>query len=269
VFVGIGTILNDRIPSAKCTVVLGAGLGYGKPPQINADWRVYGVRGPATAQVLRLNFNLVLTDPAILLPLVLGADAPPMLYEASFMPHHASKRLGNWRAICEQAGVHYLDPAQDIQDLVNEMRASQRVICEAMHGAIVADAYRIPWVPVVCYDHILPFKWVDWCKSLSLEYQPVQLPCIYNVRTNVSFTKKIKSEGKRMLRSADIAPKRWSPPLPRMTGASEEALAVSQLAQLRTQGTVYLSSNEAHEQALARVQGALARLQEDLAAGRV
>ena len=54
-----------------------------------------------------------------------------------------------------------------------------------------------------------------------------------------------------------------------MTGASEDALAVSQLAQLRTQDTVYLSANKAHEQALARVHSALARLREDLVAGRV
>ncbi|HBT32535.1 MAG TPA: hypothetical protein DEB15_06710 [Pusillimonas sp.] len=268
-FIGIGTILNEHIPPAGCKVVLGTGLGYGKPPEINSSWRVYGVRGPETAQALGLSPDLALTDPAILLPQVLGGEAPPVRYEASFMPHHVSKRLGSWRAICEQAGVHYLDPAQNIQDLVNEMRASRRVICEAMHGAIVADAYRIPWVPVVCYDHILPFKWVDWCKSLSLEYQPVQLPCIYNVRANVSFLKKMKSEGKRILRKAGIAPRRWSRPLPRMTGASEDALAVSQLAQLRTQDTVYLSANKAHEQALARVHSALARLREDLVAGRV
>lgn len=268
-FIGIGTILNNRISHTGLKVVLGAGLGYGKPPEIDSNWRFYGVRGPETAQALGLRQSLALTDPAILLPEVLNSSAPPIRYDASFMPHHASKKLGDWRGICEQAGVHYLDPAQDIPSLVNEMRASRRVICEAMHGAIVADAYRIPWVPVVCYDHILPFKWVDWCRSLSLEYKPVQLAGIYNVRGNVPLTKRIKSEGKRLLRKAGVAPKRWSAPLPRATGALEEEQAVTQLAQLRAEGQVYLSSNEAHEQALARVHAALALLLDDLAAGRV
>ncbi|MBC7204216.1 MAG: polysaccharide pyruvyl transferase [Pusillimonas sp.] len=268
-FIGIGTILNNRISHTGLKVVLGAGLGYGKPPEIDSTWRLYGVRGPETAQALGLNQNLALTDPASLLPEVLSSGAPLVRYAASFMPHHVSKRRGSWRAICEQAGVHYLDPAQDIPSLVNEMRASRRVICEAMHAAIVADAYRIPWVPVVCYDHILPFKWVDWCRYLSLEYKPVQLPAIYNASANVSLTKHIKSEGKRLLRKAGIAPTRWSAPLPRATGAFEEAQAVAQLARLRTEGLAYLSSNQAHAQALARVHGALALLRDDLVAGRV
>ena len=45
-----------------------------------------------------------------------------------------------------------------------------------MHGAIVADTLRIPWVPVVCSPAIPPFKWIDWTRSLDLDYRPRGLP---------------------------------------------------------------------------------------------
>jgi succinoglycan biosynthesis protein ExoV len=32
-FVGIGTLLNDRVPAAARTVVFGAGVGYYRPPR--------------------------------------------------------------------------------------------------------------------------------------------------------------------------------------------------------------------------------------------
>jgi len=50
------------------------------------------------------------------------------------------------------------------------------VVTEAMHGAIVADTLRIPWVPVVCSPAILPFKWSDWTRSVELAYRPRLLP---------------------------------------------------------------------------------------------
>jgi succinoglycan biosynthesis protein ExoV len=39
-----------------------------------------------------------------------------------------------------------------------------------MHGAIIADSVRVPWVPVKFHVHE-PFKWSDWCESVELRYQ--------------------------------------------------------------------------------------------------
>lgn len=38
-----------------------------------------------------------------------------------------------------------------------------------MHGAIVADTYRIPWIPIKLYPYINEFKWNDWALSLNIE----------------------------------------------------------------------------------------------------
>src|ERR1019366_6854573 len=53
--------------------------------------------------------------------------------------------------------------------------SAKLVVAEAMHGAIVADTLRIPWIAVECSPEILPFKWVDWCQSMDLPYKPFQL----------------------------------------------------------------------------------------------
>ena len=37
-----------------------------------------------------------------------------------------------------------------------------------MHGAIISDSYRIPWVPVKLYKSINEFKWYDYAESLGL-----------------------------------------------------------------------------------------------------
>ena len=55
-------------------------------------------------------------------------------------------------------------------------RTLNKIVAEAMHGAIVADALRVPWVPVQLSDRILNLKWWDWCRSLNMEYKPLRFP---------------------------------------------------------------------------------------------
>ena len=44
-----------------------------------------------------------------------------------------------------------------------------------MHGAIIADTLRIPWIPISTRPSINTFKWLDWCESMELEYSCVNL----------------------------------------------------------------------------------------------
>src|SRR5205814_2371845 len=47
------------------------------------------------------------------------------------------------------------------------------LVTEAMHGAVVADALRVPWIALRMYSKIDEFKWRDWCASLRLPYEPL------------------------------------------------------------------------------------------------
>jgi len=179
-FLGIGTLLGHRLPPTARKIVFGSGAGYGPTPVPDDTWTIHCVRGPLTAQVMGLSPELAITDPAILLAVIPQPQARPAT-GISFMPHHDSKRRGDWAAVCALAGIRYIDPAGGVQATIDAIRASRLVIAEAMHAAIVADAFRVPWIPVVCYEHILAFKWEDWCLSLGLPYRPIRLPAIGEV----------------------------------------------------------------------------------------
>ncbi len=178
-FVGIGTILDKNLPSARMTVVFGTGAGYTSvPPDIaprSARWRIYGVRGPLTARALCLAERFAMTDPAILLATFRefsGLDRRGTI----FVPHWKSVRYGGWEAICQELGIEFVDPCRDSRTVVRRIAAADKVIAESMHAAIIADAFRVPWVPVALSREVSPFKWVDWTASLNVAYCPVCLP---------------------------------------------------------------------------------------------
>jgi succinoglycan biosynthesis protein ExoV len=182
-FVGIGTLLNDRLPSARRTVVFGSGVGYYGPPQPDDTWKIYCVRGPLSARALGLAPELAITDPAALLARSESADGRPMNRSArGFMPHWQSNP-SEWERVCRDAGIEFIDPRWAPARVLDAIRRCDVLLAEAMHGAVVADALRIPWIPVRTRERIHTFKWDDWCASLGLEYRPVTLPTLWPART--------------------------------------------------------------------------------------
>jgi succinoglycan biosynthesis protein ExoV len=177
-FVGIGTLLNDHLPDAPRTVVFGSGVGYYGAPRRTPAWDVYCVRGPLSAAALELPADAAITDPGILVPQVFGGPPPGTPSRFAFMPHWQTQPSA-WAAVCEDAGIHFIDPRWEPTRVVEALRGTEVLLAEAMHGAIVADAYRIPWIPVRTRETIKSFKWEDWCRSLELDYTPVAIPTIW------------------------------------------------------------------------------------------
>lgn len=202
-FVGIGSLLNSKLPERPFKVVFGSGVAtsktgreYGKRlPTINSNWKIYCVRGPLSAKALGLPDALAITDSAALLR-VTNLPQQPKLHPVSFIPHILSARFWDWKSICRDANINYIHPEQEISQVLSTIQQSHLVITEAMHGAIIADALRVPWIGVKAYKHIHTFKWQDWCLSMSLDYHPVSLPSLY---TSASITDRVGSY-LRMLR---------------------------------------------------------------------
>ena len=166
-FLGIGTILKAGLPAAQAYYVLGAGAGYGEFPTIDDRWKIYAVRGPRTARALGIQAELAATDGAALLRTV-PLPAPHPGPALGFMPHFRAMPHVPWRDLCDQLGLRYIDPLAPVPAVLAAIRGCDCLLTEAMHGAIVADTCRVPWVPVATGDHVLDFKWVDWLESLEL-----------------------------------------------------------------------------------------------------
>jgi succinoglycan biosynthesis protein ExoV len=183
VLLGIGSIFREDFLSAEATrnkrvFVLGSGAGTGPLPARwpNGDWSILAVRGPLTAQLVGRP-EAAATDGAALL-----ATARRLVPEAAdhrqvvFFPHYNSVAHSRWSEACELAGFEFVDAHWPVAEILLRIARARLVITEAMHGAIVADALRVPWIPVVCSPEILPFKWRDWTRSLELDYRPHVLP---------------------------------------------------------------------------------------------
>jgi succinoglycan biosynthesis protein ExoV len=65
-----------------------------------------------------------------------------------------------------------VDPCWPVEQVLAAIGQTKVLLAEAMHGAIVADALGIPWIPIITSPRILTFKWRDWCSSLGLDYRP-------------------------------------------------------------------------------------------------
>ena len=181
-FVGIGTLLNDRlpqrIPNARQTVVFGTGVGYSKGnlPAIDDSWTIYCVRGPLSAKALGFSEELAVTDGAMLVRrLYRPTKRKP--HKFAYMPHWTQSKSGgkSWQSICDRIGFKYIDARWSVEKVLSEICATEVLLTEAMHGAIMADALRIPWIPIYTSNRILNFKWQDWCSSVGVEYEPQKL----------------------------------------------------------------------------------------------
>jgi succinoglycan biosynthesis protein ExoV len=265
VFVGIGTLINSRAPVAPIKYVFGSGVGYHQFPIIDKKWSFYCVRGPLSAQRLGLDKSLAITDPAVLLTQILPDCKVQQTGKVCFMPHHASSKFADWKKICTQAGIDYIDPANDIHDTILQMRQSRLVLAEAMHAAIVADALRVPWIPLVCYDHILNFKWDDWCQSLNMKYVPQRILSIWDMEREFSTTQKVKTNIKRGIIKIGIWSDILTPPVQATNKHEVEDLVVSSLINLANNGTAYLSDDRFHHESISRLMDKLQLVRRDFA----
>lgn len=249
-FVGIGTLLNHKLPKSPTKYIFGSGYGYGQPPVIDDRWKVLALRGPLTAEALGLDKDKVITDSAILI-----ADRVESIDnqkgDVGFMPHYISKRSADWENIAEACNLRFISPEWSVDKVLSELKQCSLLLTEAMHGAIVADALRLPWQPLILDSHVNTHKWQDWLDTVEMKYKPTKIQPIYHAERELAFKDKGKNELKRQLIKLGLGSS-WRQPPPRKSKASIRDKACRELNEIAQTSKGFLSSYEIQQKLLKR-----------------
>lgn len=252
-FVGIGTLLNHRIPKKGRKYIFGSGFGYGELPAIDDDWEFICVRGPLTAKEFNLSPHLAVVDPAILINKHFPFAKVRKANHVAFMPHCLSAELGGWAEVCNIAGISYIDPRQPVETVMRLIASSDLLLAEAMHGAIAAEAFRTPWIPIVAYDHISSFKWNDWCMSLQLKYRHQTIHPVFRGDISPVITTRLKNGIKRILLDFGLWSSNWTEPPRRRSSTSEIEKAAQSLLNIAETSSPMLSRDSVFFSRMARL----------------
>ena len=184
VLLGIGSVLSNGTAILKGTehkqkVVFGTGIRASYAPFAFDDtYDVRFLRGPLSAQSSHNKFEFI-ADAAYAMRLLENFKSlatQEKKYKISVMPYFKSVDYFDWKKICADLGMHYISPYAEngVEQTIREIAASEYLITEAMHGAIIADILRVPWSRfVLSTPHtegamVSEFKWMDWLHSLQM-----------------------------------------------------------------------------------------------------
>jgi len=183
VLIGVGSILDSRFDHYKKKLVLGAGARIeSSVPQLDDTWDIKFVRGPKTQKALKKQLDVkYITDPAILIGEYFKKRNNAQ--KIGFIPYFKSDHK-RWEIIAKHLGFTFISPQNSVEDFAQQLSECKFVITEAMHGAIFADAMRIPWFSVSSFTHLSEgethlFKWQDWCESMEMTFTEIKLPMLW------------------------------------------------------------------------------------------
>lgn len=186
---GVGSILDTRFDKAfagettRTRRVFGsdARSAQSLPDMTAGAWKIYCVRGPLTAAALDLSPDRGVADPAILAPRLLPAQVDPA-GPIGVVPYFTASEAV-WAQVVTRLGWQMISPRQPVETFIAALTRCSRVFCESMHGAIFADAYRIPWRPLSgtgaqAEGATHAFKWTDWTASMGIGFDRIMTPPI-------------------------------------------------------------------------------------------
>ncbi|ASJ73005.1 Exopolysaccharide glucosyl ketal-pyruvate-transferase [Granulosicoccus antarcticus IMCC3135] len=265
--VGIGTLLTSKrlevqLKDAKEVVIFSSGTWGDNAPALPENCKVYGVRGPRTAKRLGLSEDKAIGDGAYLLRKV-DLPAVKQTNDIGFMPHHRSEQYIDWQTICDQLGIKFITAQQPVDDCLAQLRSCKRVITEAMHGAIVADAMRIPWTPVKFSPLFREDKWYDFAESMQLKLSFYPLPFINH--QSMPFLKMVEVGSKKFIsQTFNIKPK-WQELIFNGFGKNSESTLelIESLKEVISLNKTCMSSDEVVESVTDKQYELVSKLKED------
>jgi succinoglycan biosynthesis protein ExoV len=174
-FYGIGTIITGQTGTNNPCVIFGSGVREFAPSFRKDQWDVFFLRGPVSSNILGFNGDKVITDAAyacrVVSDIIPSADTRDKI---SVIPHWSQMDIIDWAYVEEHSEVHVIDPRRSVNQVLNDIVGSKKIIAAAMHGAIMADVCRVPWIRLkleVAQHETLMFnlKWHDWLYSIGMD----------------------------------------------------------------------------------------------------
>lgn len=178
-FVGIGTIVGIDPGQHRELHVFSSGAGYtGLERWKGCEIEYHCVRGPVTARVLGIDAGCALTDGAILAtmiesfhPTMSGASERPAV-----VPHYETIAFPGWAEAAAAAGFDLIDPRGSPETVIPAIASARLILTESLHGAILADAFGVPWRPFAVSRNFSTAKWADWTASVDLTVDVALVP---------------------------------------------------------------------------------------------
>lgn len=135
---------------------------YRENPGQRERWKIHALRGPHSAALLQSDANVVFGDPALLIP---------RIYTPKAQSHEPSRYFLH----CENSGrdialdMPITSTAQEAFHAIDLIVSSDFVFSEALHVAVIAQAFDIPWAWSFNRHTSGVFKWFDWFASIGIE----------------------------------------------------------------------------------------------------
>lgn len=204
----IGSLLTERDIARIGTPVDVWGCGWkgaGSEPAAGRDIRYFAVRGPHSAARLGLGADVALGDPALLVPQLLKVSAArhgralviphfsrlaamhatqrkqatgcddllsPLVLRRP-LPHALATLSPKTTAALAYRRLRFGIPTCDLDTALARIAGARFVLTGSLHGAILAQAFGVPWA---CYDDgylDAPAKWSDWGAYLGIDIDAV------------------------------------------------------------------------------------------------
>lgn len=156
------------------------GCGEREPGSLTAEIAQHcaflGVRGPLTSSDLGLPPDTPMGDPALFLPALYHPRSSPQ-FSGKYIcfPHFSDLRTDE--ELLDATGCDVvLRPliradVTDVLRIVDALASAAFVFAGAMHGAIVAAAYGVPFAYMASDNIDCPFKWDDFSTSIHIPCQ--------------------------------------------------------------------------------------------------
>jgi hypothetical protein len=143
-------------------------------PKVAARCRFTALRGPLSRDLLGLPESVPVGDSALLLPLLHRPRVLPRYHGRSLCVPHIADPLSE-SALLEMTGADgVLRPTipkslAALRDTIDAIASAQFVLAGALHAAICACAYGVPFAFLDTGHLDLPFKWQDFAASVGIE----------------------------------------------------------------------------------------------------